>query len=108
MRRRTWILMLLIGLFGLISLLWLRSSSVDLVHSVVLNAMLQKLPEEYPVERVESAFSRTRGAAISEDEADRYLRALILVSQRLEKRQTLRAVEVDELLNLLGNYHSLE
>ena len=108
MHRRTLILVALIAVVGLSSLFWLRSNSVDLVHGVVLSTMLQKLPPDYPSERVESTFAAARREAESMGEQDRYLQALILVAQRLEKRHALKTIEVDEALKLLTDFRSLE
>lgn len=108
MKRRTILVLAAIAVGGLATLVWLQSHSVDLVHSVVLNALLQKLPDDYPDSSVEEVFSATRERAIEKGQEDRYLKALVLVSQRLEKRHRLRGWEVDDALELLRDFETLE
>ena len=88
--------------------MWLRSHSVDLVYSVVLSAMLEKLPEDYSEQQVEQAFAANRKLALAEDRSDQFLQALVLVSQRLEKRHTFTSAEVDEALQLLSDFRNIE
>ena len=102
MRPRTFITLGVVAVLGVVSLMWLRGHSVELVQAVVLNAMLEKLPEDYPGEQVRTVFAETHRRAIADEREDDYLKALILVSQRLEKRHSLTSAEVDDALQLLS------
>ena len=108
MSRPTLILGAGIAIAGLLTLFWLQSHSVDLIYSVVLSATLQKLPEDYSPDAVEAVFTQTRRLAIDRNQEERFLKALVLVSQRLEKRQRLRAWEVDSALELLRGFEELD
>ena len=80
------------------SLLLLRSHRLDLVHTVVVNAVTQKAPKDYPVQRVDRAFLQARRQAKKHNREKSYLEQLFRISQRLEKIQSLSEEEVRELL----------
>lgn len=78
--------------------LLLRIYQLDLVHTVVVNAVTQKAPKDYPVQRIHKAFSESRWRAEKHDRAESYLEQLLKISQRLEKIQFLTEEGVQELL----------
>lgn len=95
------ILVILLSIFAGAMLL-LRYYEVDLVHNVVLNAVIQKAPEGYPRQEILQAFATARRKAEEDNREEAYLEELFTLSQRLEKIQLLSRDELEELLNEAG------
>ena len=75
-----------------------RLYTLELIHTVVLNAVIQKAPREYPEQKIREAFARARDRATERDREKQYLEQLLGVSQRLEKVQQLNTQELKEIL----------
>jgi len=80
------------------SLLLLGYYELDLVHAVVVNAVIQKAPEGYSELRIEQTFSAARRRAVRENRKEAYLELLFLFSQQLEKIQLLSEDDLEQLL----------
>lgn len=98
MRKRLLVIMACIGLIGIAALLTLKSYSLELMHSVVVNYVQQKAPEGYARERVEEVFSERFERAKAQGREDAYAEQLNQIFQRIEKTQVLEKEEVDDLL----------
>lgn len=83
---------------GLAGLLILKSHTVEIVHVVVVNALVHKAPEGYDLERIRLVLDGALARAEQGGYSDRYLERLKKVSHNLEKRQFLEPGEMDELL----------
>jgi hypothetical protein len=95
------ILVILISIFSG-SMLLLRYYEVDLVHTIVLNAVIQKAPEGYPRQEISQTFAAARRRAEEDNRERAYLEELFSFSRRLEKIQLLSRDELEELLNEVG------
>lgn len=82
------------------SILLLRYYEVDLVHTIVLNAVIQKAPQGYPRQEISQAFAAARRRAEQDNREDAYLEELFSFSRRLEKIQLLSSEELEELLKI--------
>lgn len=91
-------------LFFAASVAILRLYQTDLIEVAVVNAMVQKAPEGEE-ERIRGAFAQARRQARREDRQDEYLKALMAISQRLEKTQEIDSRQLEELLQLLDEPH---
>ena len=80
------------------SMLLLRYYEVDLVHTIVLNAVIQKAPQGYPRQEISQAFAAARRRAERNNREEAYLEELFSFSRRLEKIQLLSKDELEELL----------
>ncbi len=80
------------------SILLLRYYEVALVHTIVLNAVIQKAPEGYPRQKISQAFAAARQRAEEDNREGAYLEELFSFSRRLEKIQLLSRNELEELL----------
>ncbi len=83
---------------GLLFLLVLKSYSVEIVHAVVVNALVQKAPEGYDLEKIRRVFNNALVRAENENTRESYLRDIQKVFHSLEKRQYLEPEEMDGLL----------
>jgi hypothetical protein len=83
---------------GLLFLLVLKSYTVEIVHSVVVNALVQKAPEGYDQEKIRRVFNNALARAEKEDSKEIYLKEIQRVFHSLEKRQYLEPEEMDGLL----------
>lgn len=101
--KRTRVAILLLPLVFLGALFVLRSYRLDLVHTVVLEGLLERAPEEYPRRPIVEAFENARRQALETDKADVYLEQLFMISRRLEKIQHLDDEQVTQMLKILGN-----
>jgi hypothetical protein len=99
MRKRLLIVIGLIGLIGILALLTLKQYSAEIVHAVVVNAVIQKAPEDFPQTRIEEVFDRRFAKARKDGEVSAYYEELLVVSHRLEKLQRLERKEVIDLLS---------
>ncbi len=82
------------------SMLLLRYYEVDLVHTIVLNAVIQKAPQGYPRQQISQAFAAARRRAAQDNREEAYLEELFSFSRRLEKIQLLSRAELEELLKI--------
>lgn len=96
--KRTYILAGLIALFGIASLALLRYYSNDIIHAVVVNAVIQKAPEDYPESEIRTVFNQRFARAQERGEVQRYMDLIKELSHHLEKTQRLEKEEVDRLL----------
>ncbi len=98
MRRKTILLLAGLGLLGGALLLGLKSYQLDLIHYVIVNAMLEKAPEESASE-IRAVFEQALQRAEAEDKEEVYLKKLLALSQRLEKVQKLKPENVGKMLD---------
>ena len=101
MKPSTFIVFCVLIVFFSASFLLLRIYRLDLVHTVVVNAVTQKAPRNYPVQRVHRAFLEARQQAEKHNREESYLEQLFRISQRLEKIQSLSEEDIRELLEEL-------
>ena len=80
----------------------LKSYSLRFAHLVVVNAVSQKAPADYPKSRIHSAFNNCLVRAEKSPTEDQYLQQLLTLSHGLEKVQYLEAAEVDSMLDGLS------
>lgn len=92
---------LLLPLVFLGALLVLRSYRIDLVHTVVLEGLLERAPEETPRQPIVDAFENARRRALETDRAEVYLEQLFMISRRLEKIQHVDDEQVAQMLQIL-------
>ncbi len=83
------------------SRLLLRFYEVDLVHTIVLNAVIQKAPQGYSRQEISQVFAVARRRAEQDNREEAYLEKLFSFSRRLEKIQLLSRAELEELLDEL-------
>ena len=100
MRKRTFVVALsLVGVL-ILAMLVLRSFQLDIIHSIVVGAMLEK-SEAAAAPRIRANFDQARARALREGTGDAYLRRLLEISQRLEKMPSVDADQLDEILRSL-------
>ena len=92
---------LLLPFIFLGALFVLRSYRVDLVHTVVLEGLVERAPEAYPRERIINAFEEARRRGRETDQAEIYLGRLFRISHRLEKVQHIDDEQVAQMLQIL-------
>lgn len=102
-RKRLFFWMGAMLLLAIVSLWLLKQRSTELVHAIVLNAVVQKAPDDYPVSRIQKAFSQRLESAIRTNRGTEYLAELKVLSHRIEKRQFLSTEEVDEILEEISS-----
>ena len=102
MKKRTIFTLAAIAFIGVAALWLLRSHQLELIHSIVLNAVMQKAPEDYPASRIRETFDQALRDAAADGGQDAYLEELLNLSRRLEKVQRLSAAELDEILAALA------
>ncbi len=83
---------------AIVCYLVLRLYTVEVIHAVVVQAVIQKAPPTYPSQAIHDAFDRACRAAAEADDSEAYLGRLFEISQRLEKTQSLTVQEVSHLL----------
>lgn len=98
-KKSTLVILGILLLFFAGSMLLLRYYEVDLIHTIVLNAVLQKAPEGYPQQEISQVFASARRRAQENDREEAYLEELFTLSRRLEKIQLLSREELEELLD---------
>ncbi len=81
------------------SILLLRYYEVDLVHTIVLNAVIQKAPQGYPRQEIAQAFAAARRRAEQDNREEAYLEELFFFSRGLEKIQLLTRDDLEKLLD---------
>ena len=89
-------------LAGVLFLLVLKSYTVEIVHLVVVNAVVQKAPDGYDQAKIEKVFNDALVRADQGGSRDRYLVELQEIFRSLEKRQYLEPEEMDGLLAQLN------
>ena len=92
---------LLLPVVFLGALLVLRSYRIDLVHTVVMEGLLERAPEETPRQPIIDAFENARRRALETDRAEVYLEQLFMISRRLEKIQHVDDEQVAQMLQIL-------
>lgn len=80
------------------AVIYLKLHAVEIINAVVLNAVIQRLPESYPPDTVREAFCDRLRSADTPEKRAHYLELLKEVSLRIEKVQHLESAEVDEIL----------
>jgi hypothetical protein len=83
---------------GMLFLLVLKSYTVEIVHAVVVNALVQKAPEGYDLEKIRRVFNNALARAENEGARESYLKEMQRIFHSLEKRQYLEPDEMDRLL----------
>ena len=94
------VILLLSILAGL--MLVLRFYKLNLVQSVVVTALIQKAPTNYPQKEIHEAFQAAFLVAERQGQEQAYLEQLLQISQRLEKIQQLSQETVKQLLESLN------
>lgn len=102
MSKRIYILAVVIVLLGIAALAVLRSYSEDLIHIVVVNAVIQRAPEDYPEAEIRTVFDHRFTLAQQQGTVKEYMDQIKDLSHHLEKIQRLRKEEVDELLERIA------
>jgi hypothetical protein len=102
MNRRLLIVLAVILAAGLLSLLALKLYTVEIVHSVVINALMQKAPLDYDHDQIKRVFDQALGRYKAEGHTEKYLERLQKTFHNLEKRQYLERREMDRLLAEYG------
>ena len=100
--KRTRVAILLLPFVFLGALFVLRSYRLDLVHTVVLEGLLERAPDETPRQPIIDAFENARRQALESDRAEVYLEQLFRISRRLEKIQHVDDEQVAQMLQILG------
>ena len=100
--KRTRVAILLLPFVLLGALFVLRSYRLDLVHTVVLEGLLERVPEEYPRQPIIDAFENARRQARETDRTEVYLEQLFRISRRLEKVQHVDDEQVAQMLQILA------
>jgi len=83
---------------GVLSLWFLKAHSLEIVHAVVVNALVQKAPEGYDQEKIKRVLNEALARAENQGARERYLEELQTVFHNLEKRQYLETEEMDRLM----------
>ena len=85
------------------SMLVIRFYKLNLVQSVVVTALIQKAPTNYPQKEIHEAFQTAFLVAERQGQKQAYLEQLLQISQRLEKIQQLSQEAVKQLLESLDS-----
>ena len=96
--KKIYILAAAIALLGIAALAVLKHYSNDIVHAVVVNAVIQKAPEDYPEAEIRTVFNQRFARAQGQSEVQEYMDLLKDLSHHLEKIQRLDEGEVDKVL----------
>ena len=99
--KRTRVAILLLPFVFLGALFVLRSYRLDLVHTVVLEGVLERAPEDYPRQPIIDTFENARRQALETDRTEAYLEQLFTISRRLEKVQYVDDEQVAQMLQIL-------
>ncbi len=97
--------------FGLLlaagAVVYLRLHALEIINAVVLNAVIQRLPESYPPDTVREAFRNRMRSADTPEKRALYLEQLKELSLQIEKVQYLDSDEVDEILRRIRSSDSV-
>ena len=74
---------------------------LELVNTVIVNAVIQKAADNYPVREIRQVFGAALDSAKRDGREERHMQTLLNLSLRLEKIQLLSRDEVREVLNAL-------
>jgi hypothetical protein len=96
--KKIYILAVVIALCGIAALAVLKLYSDDIVHAVVVNAVIQKAPEDYSETEIRTVFNQRLVRAQRQGEVQEYMDLLKDLSHHLEKIQRLDKGEVDKVL----------
>jgi len=96
--KKIYILAAVIALSGIAALAVLKHYSDDIVHAVVVNAVIQKAPEDYSEAEIRTVFNQRLVRARRQGEVQEYMDLLKDLSHHLEKIQRLDKGEVDKVL----------
>lgn len=99
--KRNRVAILLLPFVFLGALFVLRSYRLDLVHTVVLEGLLERAPEDAGRQPIIDAFENARRRALETDRAEVYLERLFRISRRLEKIQHVDDEQVAQMLQIL-------
>ncbi len=102
MRRRTVLILAAMLAAGGLALGLLRAHEIELIHLIVVNALLQKVPDGFPEEKIRSEFDVALQEAEKAGTEQEYLTELLDLSRRLEKVQELSWDQVEDLLSKLA------
>jgi len=102
MKKRTLFVLVAVLLAGGGALGLLRAYQVELIHMIVVNAVIQKAPLDFPAQRIRSEFDGALNAASQAGTKNGYLGELLDLSRRLEKVQRLSRGDVEDLLSKLS------
>lgn len=81
----------------------LHSYKLELVHTVVVNAVIQKVAKKFPEREIRQAFGAALDRAKREGREESHMQTLLNLSLRLEKIQRLSRDEVREVLDTLDS-----
>lgn len=90
--------LIIVMMAGAFSLWFLKAHSLEIVHAIVVNALVQKAPEGYDEDKVKRVMNQAFARTEDQETRDRYLEKLQTVFHNLEKRQYLETDEMDRLL----------
>ena len=85
----------------------LRSYKIDIIEHVVLSAIIQRAPINYPPGKIRKAFEEAEKRAAAENTKHAYMKKLLEISQRLEKIQYLNEKNLDALLGSIVRLSSV-
>lgn len=98
MKKRTLVLLAAILLVGSVALGLLRAYQLELIQMIVVNAVVQKAPSDFPADQIRSRFDEALQVASKRGEENQYLGELLNLSRRLEKVQNLSHGDVAQIL----------
>ena len=101
MKKKAYLSLALLFLLGLGLVVTLRLYSLEMVNVIVMNALTQKAPDDYPKTRIQERFARCLAKAREQHTEHSYLQKLLQISHRIEKIQYLEDKELNDLLNNL-------
>lgn len=97
-RKRSLIVILVLFAVAISALAALQHYKLPLIHVIVVNAIIQKAPPDYPEADIHQVFQEVLLKAQRNEREDEYVASMLRLSQRLEKIQKLSSNEVDSLL----------
>jgi hypothetical protein len=98
-RKRSLIVILVLFAIAISALAALQHYKLPLIHVIVVNAIIQKAPPDYPESDIQQVFQEVLLKAQQNEREDEYVTSMLRLSQRLEKIQELSDDEVDSLLD---------
>lgn len=97
-RKRSLIVILVLFAIAISALAVLQHYKLPLIHVIVVNAVIQKAPPDYPAADIQQVFQEVLRRARQTEREDGYVTSMLRLTQRLEKIQELSDSEVDSLL----------
>jgi hypothetical protein len=98
MNKKSLIVIVLLFIFGVAALVSLQSYKLELIHTIVVHAVIQKAPPAFPEDRIQATFQAALLHSRQTGQEDDHFQSLLKLSQRLEKIQSLSSEEVESLL----------